>query len=147
MFDSEVRPRMDSFLAAEYGIGTAGMAHLGERARELRRSLGVPFEIRGPNAGPNLLLRGSYANRPFYAAITFNTDGQRDAAGAVLEGLQSEIFGEELHLPDVVTHPREPVPARRFLLAAELLLGGELKTDVEGIMDLPRFSGVGLMLS
>lgn len=133
VFDSEVRPRINAFLAAQYGIGTAGMAHLAQCARELRRRLGVPFEIRGPNAGPNLLLRGSYANRPFYAAITFNTEDERDAAGAAVEGLRSEVFGEELRLRDVLAHPRGPVPARRFLLAAQLLLGSDLKTDVDGI--------------
>lgn len=131
VFNSEVRPRI-AFLGAEYGIGIARMADLGERARELRRGLGVPFEIRGPHAGPNLLLRGTYANRPFYAAITFHTEDERDAAQAALKGMQAEVFGEELHLRDALTHPRQPVPARRFLVAAELLLGGELKFDFDG---------------
>jgi hypothetical protein len=132
VYETEIRPRLGPHLASGYGIGPTRMANLGERAVELRRRLRAPVFIGGRDAGPNLLMRGNYAGRAFYAHVCFESVDARNEARERLDGLEAEIFDQHFDLKDLIAHPGDPVPASRFLRAAARLLRGQLKLENDG---------------
>jgi hypothetical protein len=132
VFNTQVRPRLVPFGACGYGIGHVRMAQLGENTLQLRRKLSTPVFLGPRNIGPSVLLRGDYAGRAFYTEAAFDTDADRDAALARLIGLETEVFDQEFKVSDVLAHPGDPVPASRFLVAAQRLLRGGIKIDARG---------------
>jgi hypothetical protein len=130
VFELEVRPRLGAFSNVHYGLGEPSAAVLSKIAIELGRPLS-PSVIGGrTNPSSNLLVRGSYAGRGFYAAASFVSGGDRDAARERLDSLSGEILGQRFEVHDLMAHPVDPVPSRRFLNAAERLLGRRLSTPV-----------------
>jgi hypothetical protein len=116
VLDLEVRPRVGAFIAAEYGLGRPSMGKLSDMATGLRRP--SPGFIGSFDLGSNLLVRGDYAGRGFYAAITFPSASERDAARQRLDGVSGEVFGQRFEIADLLSHPVDHVPSRRFLDAA-----------------------------
>jgi hypothetical protein len=132
VFETVIRPRVEPFLATGYGIGDTRMAGLGVESVELRRRLGALAPVDGRDTGPNLLLRGHYGGRPFYAHLSFEEDSQCEQAYNELHGLTTEVLDQPFDMSDLLRHPSQAVPARRFLLAAGRLLGGQLNTSFDG---------------
>jgi hypothetical protein len=124
VFESEVQPRLGPFIKAHYGLGHPSMGKLSEMVMELRRP--APPVVGRPKPGSNLLIRGEYAGRDFYSAVTFASAPDRDAAHERLDGLSGEIFRQRFGVNDLQSHPVDPVPSRRFLEAAERLTGKTL---------------------
>jgi hypothetical protein len=124
VFESEVQPRLGPFTKAHYGLGHPSPGKLSEMAMELRRP--EPPVIGRPKPGSNLLIRGKYAGRDIYAAVTFASAADRDAACEALDGLSGEIFRQRFEINDLQSHPVDPIPSRRFLEAAERLTGERL---------------------
>lgn len=132
VFETVVRPRVEPFLATGYGVGDIRMAGLGAASVDLRRRLGALALVDGRDAGPNLLLRGHYGGRPFYAHLSFEEDSQRERAYHELHNLTTEVLDQSFEVRDVLLHPLQAVPVRRFLLAAGRLLAGELNLSFDG---------------
>jgi hypothetical protein len=132
VFETVIRPRVEPFLATGYGIGDTRMAGLGAESVDLRRRLGALALVDGRDTGPNLLLRGHYGGRPFFAHLSFEEDSQRERAYNELYGLTTEVLDQPFDVSDLLRHPSQAVPARRFLLAAGRLLGGELNISFDG---------------
>lgn len=132
VFETVIRPRVEPFLATGYGIGDMRMAGLGAESVELRRRLGALALVDGRDTGPNLLLRGHYGGRPFYAHLSFQEDSQREQAYNELHELTTEVLDQPFDVSDLLHHPSQAVPARRFLLAAQRVLGGELNLSFDG---------------
>jgi hypothetical protein len=132
VFETVIRPRVEPFLATGYGIGDPRMAGLGAESVDLRRRLGALALVDGRDTGPNLLLRGHYGGRPFYAHLSFEEDSQREQAYNELHELTTEVLDQPFDVSDLLLHPSQAVPARRFLLAAGRLLGGELNLSFDG---------------
>jgi hypothetical protein len=128
VFELQVQPQLGPFSKAHYGLGDPSMGKLSEMAMELRRPSQPPVIIGRSDPGSNLLVRGNYAGREFYAAVTFAFYGDRDTARARLQGLSGEVLGQRFEVNDMVSHPVGPVPSRRFLQAAERLTGKALGT-------------------
>jgi hypothetical protein len=130
VFKLEVQPRLGPFSEGHYGLGHPSMAKLSEMAMELRQpsSSSVVAARRGSES--NLLVRGSYGGRDFYAAVMFSSASDRDAARGRLEGLDGEVLGQRFDITDLMSHPVGPVPSRRFLTAAERLLERSLGSPV-----------------
>jgi hypothetical protein len=136
VFESEVQPRLGPFTKAHYGLGRPSMGKLSEMAIELRRP--APPMFGRPKPGSNLLIRGKYAGRDVYSAVTFASAADRDAACEHLDGLSSEIFRQRFEIDDLQSHPVDPIPSRRFLEAAERLTGTRLGGPVSsGFIRLP----------
>jgi hypothetical protein len=108
------------------------MAGLGAESVDLRRRLGALALVDGRDTGPNLLLRGHYGGRPFFAHLSFEEDSQREQAYNELHELTTEVLDQPFDVSDLLLHPSQAVPARRFLLAAGRLLGGELNLSFDG---------------
>ena len=128
VFELEVRPRLEPFQGVQYGLGAPSMVELSKMAVDPGdRPQGW---IIGAQSTPssNLLVRGAYANRGFYAAAAFTTMDERDAARNRLQGLSGEILSQRFEVKDLLPHPVSPIPSRRFLRAAERLLGKSLST-------------------
>jgi hypothetical protein len=132
VFETVIRPRAEPFLATGYGIGDTRMAGLGAESVELRRRLGALALIDGRDTGPNLLLRGHYGGRPFYAHLSFQEDSQRERAYNELHELRTEVLDQPFEVSDLLLHPLQAIPARRFLLAARRLLRGDLNLSFDG---------------
>jgi hypothetical protein len=132
VFETVIRSRAEPFLATAYGIGDARMAGLGAGSVDLRRRLGALALVDGRDTGPNLLLRGHYGGRPFYAHLSFEEDSQREQAYNELHKLTTEVLDQPFDVSDLLLHPSQALPARRFLLAARRLLGGELNLSFDG---------------
>jgi hypothetical protein len=129
-----VQPRLGPFIKVRYGLGYPSMGRLSEMAMELRRPSPPPVVIGRPDPGSNLLLRANYAGREVYAAVTFPTASDRDTAQGDLHELSGEVLAQRFELNDVVPHPVDPVPSRRFLEAAERLTGKTLGTALSSSM-------------
>ncbi|HEY4278633.1 MAG TPA: hypothetical protein VGM91_10455 [Conexibacter sp.] len=118
----QLQPRIEPFDRAQYGLGTATAGGLGEIALELRKQRDSGIVVVGqPDLGENLLIRAEYGERPLYAAVTFKTASDRDAAEQRLKDADGELFGERFEVHDVFAHPTSVVPARRLIRAAERL--------------------------
>jgi hypothetical protein len=134
VFQLQVQPRLGPFSEAHYGLGSPSMGKLSEMAMESRRPSPPPVVIGRPDPGSNLLIRGKYAGREFYAAVTFPSASDRDTAHGHLQGLSGEILGQRFEVNDLISHPVDPVASRRFLEAAERLtkkrLGGALPSQM-----------------
>ena len=133
VFETEIRPRLEPYLGAGYGIGHQRMANLGEQAITLRRKLAAPVLVVNRGDGPDLLLRGRYAGRAFYTHASFDSVERRDEARERLDGLSVEIFDQRFEVTDLIDHPVEPVPSGRFLQAARRVLGKDLKLGHDGV--------------
>jgi hypothetical protein len=133
VFELQVQPQLGPFSKAHYGLGYPSMGKLSEMAMELRRPSQPPV-IRRTDPGSNLLVRGNYAGREFYAAVTFSSSSDRDTAREHLRGLSGEILGQRFEVNDMLSHPVDPVPSRRFLQAAERLTGKALGTALPSRM-------------
>ncbi len=132
-FAALVRPRLEPFLACGYGIGTAPMSRLGDESMALRRRLGGGVAAVRDRAEPNLLICAAYGGRPFYAHVCFKANDERDAAAERLNGLEADVFDQSFTVTDVLTHPRAPIPAARFLRAASRLRGAGFKVSHQGL--------------
>jgi hypothetical protein len=121
VFELEVRPRLGLFTAAHLGLGRPSMRKLSEMAVGLQRP--SPGFIGSFDLGSNLLVRGDYAGRELYGAVTFSSATERDAARQRLDGLSGEVFGQRFEIGDLLPHPVDHVPSRRFLEAAGRLTG------------------------
>jgi hypothetical protein len=62
--------------------------------------------------------------------VEFASADLRDAARDRLDGLSGEILGQRFEVNDLLSHPASPIPSRRFLKAAERLLGKSLGTPI-----------------
>jgi hypothetical protein len=122
-FATLVKPALEPFRISGYGIGAATLEHLGDETLALRRRLGGGAASRDA-MGANLLLRADYGGRPFYAHACFDDQRDRDAARARLIGLRADVFDQTFTVVDAVAHPSAPVPAARFLRAADRLAAG-----------------------
>jgi hypothetical protein len=121
VFELEVLPRIGPVTGAHYGIGRPSMGRLSEMAAGLRRD--ASGFIGSFDLGSNLLIRGDYAGRDLYAAITFSSPGERHTARQELSGLSGEVFGQRYEINDLLSHPVGHIPSRRFLEAAGRLIG------------------------
>jgi hypothetical protein len=130
VFELEVRPRLGAFSKVHYGLGDPSATALSKMVIELDRPSSPSLIGRRPNASSNLLVRGSYAGRGFYAAASFASDDERNAARERLNGLRGEILGQRFEVNFLMTHPADLVPSRRFLKAAERLTDRRLGTPV-----------------
>jgi len=123
VFELEIQARLGPFSKVHYGLGDPPMAELSKMAIDMGRP-SSPSSIRGRrDSSSNLLVRGNYAGRGFYAAAAFPSVSDRDAARERLGGLSGEILGQRFEVNDLVSHPVGPLASRRFLIAAERLLG------------------------
>jgi len=118
---AEIASRAEPFTKACYGFGSPSAATLSEYAVDLHRPEPRDRVISRPEPGSNLLVRGDFAGRPLYAAISFPDEPARDNAHPRLVGLAGQIFDEQYSVTDVLAHPSHVVPSRRFLNAAERL--------------------------
>jgi hypothetical protein len=134
VFQLQVQPRLGPFSKAHYGLGSPSMGKLSEMAMELRRPSPPPVVIGRLDPGSNLLLRGNYAGRGLYAAVTFPSASDRDTTRERLHGLSGEVLRQRFEINDVASHPIDPVPSRRFLEAAERLTGKPLGTSLPSSM-------------
>jgi len=132
-FAALVRPRLQPFLACGYGIGATSMARLGEESMALRRRLGGGSAAVRDQAEPNLLVRADYGGRPFYTHACFQDHTERDTAAERLRDLEADVFDQRLTITDVLVHPGSPVPASRFLQAANRLRGAGFNISHNGL--------------
>ena len=132
VFEGEIKPRLQPFSLAGYGVGTITMAMMAEHAVALRRGITQTL-VDQRAAGPNLLVRAEYVGRGLGVHACFANSDDRDAAAEKLRDLDIQVLGERFADTDVLPHPVAPVPARRFLLAAERLLGENLRLGPDGI--------------
>jgi hypothetical protein len=130
-FATLVRPALEPFRIGGYGIGDATLERLGDETLALRRRLGGGAASRD-DIGANLLLRADYGGRPFYAHLCFDDQEARNAAYSRLVDLRTEVFDQPFAVTDAVIHPSAPVPAARFLRAAERL-GAGFKIDTRSL--------------
>jgi hypothetical protein len=130
-FSALVKPALEPFRVAGYGIGSATLQRLGDETLALRRRLGGGPASRD-NTGANILLRADFGGRPFYAHVCFDNEADRDAARTRLVGLRAGVFDQPFAVTDAVAHPSAPVPAVRFLGAVERLQAG-FKIDTRSL--------------
>lgn len=124
-FQLELAPRLGPFNRAIFGVGLPSVAELSHQALDLRRR-DDEGTIKIVPPGPDLLIRGKYSERPVYAGVIYESAESRDAAWQALNGLDVEVAGRRLLIKDTIKHPYAAVPSRRFLAAAELLIGQRL---------------------
>ena len=126
LFVGALRPEAEPFREAIYGIGTPRISELSTRAARMQRIRDGVLHV--GRKGPNLLLRLKFGRLPLYAAISYDTDSDRDAAAERCNGWSQRIGDQELAVTDCLSHPMKCIPVLRFLKAAELLRGERLIT-------------------
>jgi hypothetical protein len=126
LFVGALRPGVEPFREASYGIGTPRISELSTRAARMQRMRDGVIHV--GRKGPNLLLRLKFGRLPLYAAIAYDADADRDAAAKRCTGWSQRIGDQELVVADCLSHPMECIPVLRFLRAAELLRGKSLIT-------------------
>jgi hypothetical protein len=129
LFKSSISPRLGSFKLAKYGIGAPSIGHLALDGLELLRSEENGIVHYG-RKGPTLVLRASHGGTPFYGVISYDRPDGVGVASAALDGLTERVGAHELRLIDVLPHPMDAVPSRRFVRAAEIIVDRSLGSVV-----------------
>jgi hypothetical protein len=138
LFETKLRSAVGNFRSAHYGVGAPRIAELSQQAVGLQRRRADGSIHIGPHKGPNVLLRLRYGELPLYAAITYEKDGERDAAASRLEGFKETVWNRQLQVIDVLRHPMRTVPSLRFLNAVELLTGASLANAINTAITVPK---------
>jgi hypothetical protein len=134
-FELALRPHFGNFLLAQYGVGRATVIELmtaapGEPASPFHR----------PRYGaiqPSMVVGASHGSLPLYAMATYVSDEARDQA-TLSEGPVDGITQEEsIAISQVLRLPATAIPSRRFLMAAERLLGDSLGTTYDSSVTAP----------
>jgi hypothetical protein len=136
LFQSEILPRLGRFETGKLGLGWGSAAALAEEIPNLRQPTSGLVVVTS-DLGANLLIRAAYAGRPMYGVFTFGSAELRDQAHQAVAGFSTEVLGEPLHVTTVLDHPLDPVPARRFLRAAERLTGENFFASTTLTLDAP----------
>ncbi|MGD9998363.1 MAG: AAA family ATPase [Acidimicrobiia bacterium] len=127
VFAGVVHSRLGAFDMARFGVGRLTLAEgsrqvvdFHQREREGTRRVGFP--------PTGLFVRGSYANVPIHACVSFDSPDDRDAAATKLSGLKVELWNESFTVHDVVRLPFSVVPSLRFARAVAWLDGRDFST-------------------
>lgn len=125
VFNSRLKGPLGPFASAFYGIGDPPLGELAKQSVELQIRPPLMQQVRPDRRkGPSLLLNGLFGDTPFYAAVAYENQHQRDSALTELKALPSKpIFGRPVMLTSVAAQPDAPLPARRLVRAFERVLG------------------------
>jgi len=120
VFEAALAPRLNPFSEAQHGLGAPSMSLLSQWAagRDVA-SHGSHYPRSRAELGHNLIIRGSYRERPLGAAVRFIDESDRDAALARLGDATIDVLGDPLSLRTVTPHPLPMVAPSRFVRAAE----------------------------
>ena len=146
VFDVALRPRLEPFVNAVYGLGRGTMREFVETAASLGQAPRSQFVGRGQ--GEFLIIGACFHERPISATVRFASADDRDNARASIDGLKLAVLGGALEVIDVVDHPTEALPADRFVGAVERGLGRQLthtaalKLEMETPYDPDTYMGL-----
>lgn len=124
VLQSVILPHCDLFHMASLGAGYTSLIKLGQELKE-RQYDREDNHVTTHNR-PGILLRPSLGALEFAGSITFDDEMARDRAFAALTGPKApaRVFGEPWDTEEIYAWPQtEPLAARRFAAAAELLTG------------------------
>jgi len=119
---SVVLPHCHPFHMASLGAGYTSLVNLSRELKE--RQYDREGNVVTTHNRPGILLRPALGSLEFAGAITFEDETSRNQALEALTGPKapSRVFGEPWNTEEVYPWPQaEPLPARRFAAAAELL--------------------------
>jgi AAA ATPase domain len=122
LFEAALAPRLGAFRSGMYGVGWATLKELSDAGDRLQREW-PDGTIHIGSKGPNLLIRASHGDLPFYASIAYDEAPERGEARESLTQLEQTVLGLPLRRLDVVDHPMPVVPSLRFTRAVERVLG------------------------
>ncbi len=131
VFESALLPALGAFRTSQYGLGYPPVSELSRQAAQLQRVQKDGTLIFG-KLGPNLLLRCEYDSLPFYAALAYDDETERDAAVSQLKALPQDGAEKGLNVIDCLVSPDGCVPSLRFFLAMEQIRDVSLINAVNG---------------
>ena len=115
-------PHCDPFHLASLGSGHSDLTRLSRELEERQHDREENFVT--THDRPGILLRPILGSLEFAGAISFNDAASRDRALEALTGpgAPPRLYGEAWNVEEIYPWPQaEPIPARRFAAAAELL--------------------------
>jgi hypothetical protein len=134
-FEVAIRPRLGTFREGICGIG-----HLDARSMlEARRAMpdidsqGTRIMRRGP---PAILVEAQHGRLPVYAMAAYMNVSELDSA-SIAEGEIEGNFEYPIRIVSVFRCPSEAVPSRRFIRAAERIIGKTLGTSHSSSIFIP----------
>lgn len=130
-FEHVLLPRLQPFTIGEYGVGFPSLEALSDMALGTPEQTlyGAPTSARH-DAGPAVIVRGSFAGRPLYGAFRFDDERQRDRALDAVSDLDVEFLDSRVAISSAVAYPIGVVPANRFLRAASRIVSREFSSGV-----------------
>ncbi len=130
-FEDVLRPRLAPFLAGDFGVGFPSLKRLSFMALGRSEAAWVqPPASERRDAGPALIVRGRFADRPLYGAFQFSDGHQRDRALDAVTGLDIEYLDSNLEVTAAITYPMGVVPSNRFLRAIGQILGRSFGSQI-----------------
>jgi hypothetical protein len=124
VFRHRLASSLGPFANTSYGIGSPSAGELARQSVQLQVRPPAGQHPRPGRKGPSLLLRGLFGDTPVFAAVTYESQQDRDTALKSLRTLPPEpIFGRSLKLSMAAPQPQAPLPPRRLIRAFERALG------------------------
>jgi hypothetical protein len=128
-FLDAIIPKLGEPRQSQFGVGQASMRLLSYGALgRADDTMYSPSHGDRTAAKPAVLMRARFAGRPLYGIFDFSSPGERDEAMRALDGLKAELLGAEMEVTATLAYPTQAVPSDRFLRAAEVVVGKDLRS-------------------
>lgn len=126
IFQDALAPKLGAFASAVYGMGRPEVPTLAESVPPLSGGMGDAAGAYRGTHQPSIVIRGSFGGAAAYACATYGEDAARDAVLPEVEGLRADLGSIEFSIVDAVPVPYGAIASRRFLDAAEVVVGRAL---------------------
>jgi len=126
IFQDAVEPALGRFATAQYGMGRPDMAQLAASIPPRRSGTGPDSAVFLGTHQPSIGMRGVFGGAPVFACVTYEEDSARDSSLPGIQGLHADPGGVQFSIVDAIALPSGAIASRRFLNAAELVVGKTL---------------------
>ncbi len=135
IFQDALAPKLGRFTSARYGLGRPDMTQLAASIPPRRSGTGPDSAVFLGTHQPSIGMRGVFGGAPVFACVTYEEDAARDSALPGIQGLHANLGGAQFSIVDAMALPSGAIASRRFLSAAELVVGKMLLGSTKIQMD------------
>lgn len=137
IFWDGLQPMAGAYISGFFGMGSPSMQQLASGVPPRREGSGPNAPVLLGTRQPSMALKGTFGGAPMYACLSYSADAERDAALGDVHNLNIELLDIPFSVLETLAVPYDAVPARRFLRAAELIIGKRISSSFGISIDAP----------